>query len=125
MYQRITNWNRYFANSASITLLLSLVFRELQHFLGLDTVEGLVIFSAVLAGSVLASKGLERLAFHEACIAVMGVDLEVESKRILDEEIKRRREDSSRRGSSWGRSNGSKALRLQLVEGVASDLMRS
>lgn len=97
MYQRITNFNRYFAITASITLLLSLVFRELQHLLGLDTVDGLVVFSAVVAGSVLANKGLERLAYHEACIAVMGVDLEVESKRILDEEIKRRREEASRR----------------------------
>jgi hypothetical protein len=65
--------------------------------LGLDTVAGLVIYSAVLAGSVLADKRLAKLSFNEVCREVADVDIEEATKKFWKEEQQRQREDANRR----------------------------
>ena len=96
MYQKIANICDYFVVTAAIVMLLAFLISELQHLLGLDTVPGLVIYSSILAGAALASRRLQRLAYYDACIATLGTDLEAASETIIDDEIKRRREESRR-----------------------------
>lgn len=89
--------NRYFSVGASAVLLLSFVIPSVQALLGLNTVAGLVIYSAILAGSVLADKRLARLSFNEVCQELKDVDLEEATKKVWEQEKQRKREDANRR----------------------------
>lgn len=89
--------NRYFSVGASAVLLLSFVIPSFQAALGLNTVSGLVIYSAILAGSVLADRRLARLSFNEVCQELKDVDLEEATKKVWEKEEQRKREAANRR----------------------------
>lgn len=97
MYQILMRINRYFSVGAAAVLLLSFLVPSIQAMLGLDTVAGLVIYSAVLAGSVLADKRLAKLSFNEVCREVADVDIEEATRKFWKEEQQRQREDANRR----------------------------
>ncbi|ABD72097.1 hypothetical protein Rfer_4411 (plasmid) [Rhodoferax ferrireducens T118] len=97
MYQLLMRINRYVSVGASAVLLLSFVIPSVQAALGLNTVAGLVIYSAILAGSVLADKRLARLSFNEVCQELKDVDLEEATKKFWEEDKQRKREEANRR----------------------------
>ena len=74
-------------------LLLSLLVPAIQEALSLNTVSGLQIFSAVLAGMVLADRQLAKLSFAEVSREVAGVDIEEATKKFWKEEQQRQREE--------------------------------
>lgn len=93
MYQLLMRINRYFSVIAAAVLLLALTYPPLQNLLGLNTVAGLVIYSAVLAGTVLADKRLAKLSFDEVCRQTAGVSLEEATEKFWKEELQRRRDE--------------------------------
>lgn len=97
MYQLLMRINRYFSVGAAALLLLAFMVPDIQVWIGLNTVPGLMIYTAILAGTVLLDKRLARLSFNEVCRETAGVDLEEARKQFWVDEQKRRREEANNR----------------------------
>lgn len=97
MFQLLMSLNRYLSIGASGFLLLSLPIPAIQVMLGLDTVVGLQIYGALLAGMVLADKPLARLSFTEVYREMAGENLEEATEKFWKEEQKRRRDEANGR----------------------------
>lgn len=92
MYQILVRVNRYVSFALAAILLVSFALPPLQTFLGLDTVQGLVIISALLAGCVLADRRLARLSFEEVSEEIKDVSLEDATAKFWEEKKRKDRE---------------------------------
>lgn len=97
MFQIFMRINRYGGVAAAALFLLALLLPALQSMLSLDTLTGLRIYAAILAGMVLADKPLARLSFNEVCQEVAGVDLDQAREKFWQEEQQRRQREGPRR----------------------------
>ncbi len=93
MYDFFYKLNRRFSYVSALVVLLGLVITPLGEFLGLDNMAVLVMYVALLGGSVLLDRKLEKLMMAEAWTESLGVDLEAASDQIFKEEKERRRKE--------------------------------
>lgn len=93
MYDYLYKTTRRFTFAVALFLLLALVIEPLGSIIGLDSKPLLAIFLAVICGSVLLERKLEKMMMAESWKKALSVDLEASMDQLYMEEKARRRKD--------------------------------